>query len=176
MGKSSMPAMPSAFIIMGVASSGKTTLGLLLAKHTGYDFKDADSFHPAENIAKMSRGEPLDDLDRWPWLDAIAEWLGAHRRQQTGCIVTCSALKKIYRARLVKGRSDLGLIFLEGDKELLQARIAARTGHFMPATLIDSQFATLESPERDENPLVLDVRLTPDAMVETVLRHYGHII
>ena len=156
-------------LLMGVAGSGKTTLGEALARETGWPFRDADSFHPQANIDKMSRGEALTDADRWPWLDAIADWIDQRRHADRRGIISCSALKRIYRDRLLAGRPDVRLVYLKGDRALIGARMAAREGHFMPTALLDSQFKTLEEPVLEEWPLVVPVDATPRRIVEFIL-------
>lgn len=159
-------------LIMGVAGCGKTTAGERLAARTGWVFRDADSFHPPENVTKMSSGIPLDDTDRKPWLAAIAAWMD--ERSQTGepAVVTCSALKRVYRDALIGDRAFVRLVHLSGDKALIAERMAARKNHFMPTALLDSQFATLEPPGAEENPLVVPITLAPDAVVDAILREF----
>ena len=156
-------------LLMGVAGSGKTTLGEALAREFGWPFRDADSFHPQANIDKMSRGEALTDADRWPWLDAIADWMDQRRRADQRGIISCSALRRVYRDRLLAGRSDVRLVYLKGDRALIGARMAAREGHFMPTALLDSQFETLEEPSPEEWPLVVPVDSSPRRIVELIL-------
>jgi gluconokinase len=160
--------MSRAVVVMGVSGSGKSTIGPLLAAALGGGFTDADDFHPAENIAKMAAGTPLEDADRWPWLDR----LGAHLARQGG-VVGCSALKRAYRDRLRGHRPDLAFLHLAGDSKLIAARQAARPGHFMPAGLLASQFATLEPPGADEAALTLDVSAAPEAVVARALAWLG---
>lgn len=155
-------------VVMGVSGAGKSTVGSLIADRLGLTFRDADEFHPPANVAKMSAGQPLADADRWPWLDAIGAHLVAHRR--AGCVVTCSALKRAYRDRLRAAAPDLRFVFLQGDMALVAARQAARAGHFMPASLVASQFATLEPPAPEEGVLTLDVTAPPDALAEAAIR------
>jgi gluconokinase len=162
-------APPTILLLMGVASSGKTTTGQRLAKRLGWTFRDADTFHPAANIAKMSAGEPLTDEDRWPWLDAIGAWIDEHHKSKTRAVVTCSALKRSYRQRLVFRRPQVQLVYLKGSKELIAERMARRHGHFMPTALLDSQFATLEEPRGDERPIVVNVAMPPNRIIERVL-------
>ncbi len=154
-------------LVMGVSGAGKSTVGPLIAQRLGVRFDDADSFHPPANVAKMSRGEPLDDTDRAPWLDAIGAHLAAH--EEVGCVVTCSALKRAYRDRLRVRAPGLRLVFLNGDLALVAARQAARQGHFMPASLVASQFATLEPPAPEEGAVLLDVAATPEALAEAAM-------
>ena len=144
-------------VVMGVSGSGKTTIGRALASELGADFLEGDKFHPPSNVAKMSRGEPLDDADRWPWLDRMAEELARARSSGRSAVLACSALKRSYRDRLRRGAPDLRLVFLKGDKALILERLNARTQHFMPPGLLDSQFKVLEEPGPDESPVVIDV-------------------
>lgn len=160
-------------LLMGVSGSGKTTIGTLLADRLHAPFADADSFHPAANIAKMARGEPLTDDDRWPWLEAVANWLSDRSTSEGGGVVTCSALKRAYRDRLRLKCPDLRLLYLCGDADTISARQAARKDHFMPATLMASQLATLEPPTADERAIELSISLAPDAIVEEALRGLG---
>lgn len=151
---------------MGVASCGKTTVGEALAKKLGLAFVEGDSLHSDANVAKMSKGIPLTDADRWPWLGQV----GASLAGPQGCVASCSALKKSYRSRIVEcaGR-PVTFILLHGDKALLQQRIANRKGHFMPPSLLDSQLATLEIPGADESATTVNIALMPDQQVEQAL-------
>ncbi len=152
-------------VVMGVAGSGKSTIGRALADELGAEFLEGDKFHPAANIAKMSRGEPLTDADRWPWLDRLADELARARSDGRSAVLASSALKRAYRDRLRRGVPDLRLVYLKGDKTVIGERLRARKNHFMPAGLLDSQFAALEEPGADEAPIVIDV--TPP--LETVV-------
>ena len=147
---------------MGVSGCGKTTVGEALAGRLGVPFADADDFHPRANIDKMSRGEPLDDGDRRPWLDAIGRWLG---ERPDGAVASCSALKRTYRDQLRGHADELSFLHLTGDRELLARRQAGRPGHFMPASLLDSQLATLEPLGPDEQGLTVDIDRSVDAIV-----------
>ncbi len=149
-------------LVMGVSGSGKSTIGARLAEALALPFADADAFHPASNVAKMSAGTPLTDADRWPWLDALGGWLAG---QQAGGVVACSALKRSYRDRLRAGVPGLRVLYLAGQPAMISARQAARENHFMPPTLMASQFATLEPPEADENALILDITAPPDIVI-----------
>ena len=164
---------PSVIIVMGVASSGKTSLGERLAEELGWPFRDADSFHPPENVAKMAGGTPLNDDDRKPWLAAIAAWIDDLRAKGEHGIVTCSALKRAYRQVIVGNRPDVALVYLKGSRELIGRRMAARQHHFMPPALLDSQFAALEEPGDDEKPLVVSVEDSKDAIVQDVVERLG---
>jgi gluconokinase len=152
-------------VAMGVAGCGKTTVGLGVAAALGWRFQEGDALHPPANVAKMAGGTPLTDADRWPWLAAIAAVMAGWRAEGASGVVTCSALKRSYRDALRDGHSDVRILHLAGSRELIGARIGARKGHFMPPALLDSQFATLESPGADEDVLTLDVALSPDALV-----------
>ncbi|MGL4635069.1 MAG: gluconokinase [Beijerinckiaceae bacterium] len=156
-------------IVMGVASAGKTTVAEGLSKALDWPFRDADSFHPAANIAKMSAGTPLQDEDRWPWLDAIVTWMDARHAAGENGIATCSALKRAYRDRLRQTKADVRFVHLSGSREVLAARIAARQHHFMPSSLLDSQLATLELPAVDEKVMTVSVDQTPEAIVGLVV-------
>jgi gluconokinase len=150
---------------MGVSACGKSTVGRLLAEARAATYLDGDDFHPAENVARMAAGQPLTDADRQGWLLALSERLAQARVAGEGVVLSCSALKRRYRDLLRRGAPDLVLVFLHGSRELLAARIAARTDHYMPPSLLDSQLATLEPPQPDENALAFDVVLTPQQIV-----------
>lgn len=161
--------LPTAIIVMGVSGSGKSTVGLGLARRLGWDFRDGDSFHPPANVAKMRSGAPLTDDDRWPWLDAI----GAHvaELEHTGghVVIACSALKRVYRDRLRASGARLRFVHLDGSYALIDARMRARRDHFMPASLLESQFATLEPPAADEHAVTVAIEEDPDAIVAAIL-------
>lgn len=149
--------LPSVIVLMGVSGSGKSTIGAALSEKLGWPYADADEFHPPANVAKMSSGQPLTDDDRWPWLEAIAAHIDRVREQGGHAIVSCSALKRAYRAVIVGARADVRLVLLDGTKEEIAARMQARKDHFMPTSLLDSQFATLERPGADERPVVVSI-------------------
>jgi gluconokinase len=153
--------------VMGVSGSGKTTVGAALAQRLRVPFADADDFHPQVNIDKMSAGIPLDDADRVPWLRAIGAWLAAHAVQ--GGVVSCSALKRSYRDQLREAAPSTVFVHLAGDPEVVRKRVAGRPGHFMPASLVASQFATLEPLEPDERAIVIDLDLPVDLIVDAYL-------
>ncbi len=146
-------------VLMGVSGCGKSTVAAVLAGQLGWDLEEGDDLHPASNVAKMAAGIPLTDEDRWPWLDLVAGWIHNHTVAGIPGIVTCSALKKVYLDRL---RGDnVVFVHLAGSKEQIGQRLAARTDHFMPVALLDSQVATLESLGPDENTLVVDFGRKP---------------
>lgn len=166
---------PTVLVLMGVSGSGKSTIGHGLSRKLDWPFRDADSFHPPANIEKMSRGVPLQDADRWPWLTAIAEWIDAQRTAGAPGIVSCSALKRIYREHIIGNRSGVRLVYLKGDMSLIAARLAERKGHFMPPALLQSQFDVLEEPLAAERALVADIAQPPDALVAAIISHLGPI-
>jgi gluconokinase len=155
--------MASPIVVMGVSGSGKSTVGAALAQRLRVPFADADDFHPPANIAKMTAGQPLDDDDRYPWLEAIGEWLAQH---DDGGVMSCSALKRKYRDQLRRRCPDVEFLHLAGTPEVIGKRQASRPGHFMPASLLASQFATLEPLEPDERGIVIDVDQNIDAIVD----------
>jgi len=157
-------------VVMGVSGSGKTTIARGVAQHLGWRLVEGDEFHPPGNVAKMRAGTPLTDEDRWPWLRAIAREIDAMRECREQAVVACSALKRAYRDILIGARADVVLVYLQGSKQLIGQRIAARKGHFMPAALLDSQFAALEEPQADERPIVVSIAGTPDMIVDDVVR------
>lgn len=152
---------------MGVSGSGKSTVGAALADRLEVPFADADDLHPPANVAKMRAGEPLDDEDRRPWLDEVGHWLAAHAE---GGVMSCSALKRAYRDQLRRHAPHVVFVHLHGDREVIARRQAARTEHFMPASLLDSQVAILEQLEEDEPGFAIDVRLSPHEIVDEALR------
>lgn len=155
-----------AVIVMGVTSCGKTSMGEGLAKELDCPFIEGDKLHPAANIAKMSAGTPLNDADRWPWLEAIGKAMKAECEAGRGVVAACSALKKSYRQKLAEAAGrPITFIFLHGSRELLAARMAERKGHFMPTSLLDSQLATIEVPGPDEDAVHLDVVLPVSELV-----------
>lgn len=154
-------------VMMGVSGAGKSTIGKLLAAALGGDFVEGDAFHPPENIAKMRRGESLDDADRLPWLAALAAAIAQWRRQDNPTVLACSALKQSYRDTLAAGAADVTFVYLHGGADLIAARLAQRRGHFMPAALLDSQFAALEEPA---DAIVLDAAGDPAALVAAAMQ------
>jgi gluconokinase len=155
-------------VIMGVSGSGKTTVGRILAARLGWQFLEGDALHPPENIAKMKAGHPLDDQDRAPWLAAIAARIDDWRHRSDHGVVTCSALKRRYRDIIIGNRADVRLIYLAGSRELIGERLGTRQGHFMPASLLDSQFAALEPPGPEENPITVPVDASAEIIVAQI--------
>lgn len=153
-------------VMMGVCGSGKSLIGAMLARELGVEFVEGDELHPPENVQRMAAGIPLTDDDRRSWLLAIAARLRDARRAGVGLVVSCSALKRSYRDLLRShGDADVRFIYLAGHKSLIAHRIEARRGHFMPASLLESQFAILEEPSPDEHALVCDVTAPPESIV-----------
>lgn len=159
--------MTSLVVVMGVTGSGKSTVGMALAERLGVSFADADDFHSPANVAKMRAGTPLNDDDRRPWLLAIGAWLREH--EGTGAVVTCSALKRRYRDTLREAAPAITFLHLHGDKDTVRQRVGARPGHFMPTSLVDSQFADLEPLGDDERGTVVDLSLPVDVIVARFL-------
>lgn len=156
--------MSSPIVVMGVSGSGKSTVGAALAQRLRVPFADADDFHPPANVAKMSSGEPLDDDDRYPWLEAIGEWLASH---PGGGVMSCSALKRKYRDQLREHCGEIEFVHLYGSTEVIGKRQASRPGHFMPPSLLASQFKTLEPLEPDERGVTIDVDQNIDGIVDS---------
>jgi gluconokinase len=158
-------------VVMGVCGSGKTCVGRALAEHLDWRFLDADDFHPQSNVAKMAAGVPLEDADRWPWLDRLAAELAVIEAEGGHAVLACSALRQRYRDRLAQAQPaqlvarELRWIYLKGDAETIGPRMASRRGHFMPASLLESQFAALEEPA---DAIVVDVRQTIEAQVREI--------
>jgi carbohydrate kinase (thermoresistant glucokinase family) len=158
-------------VVMGVSGCGKSTIAALLAAELGWDFEECDDLHPAANIAKMAAGHPLNDDDRQPWLNAVQGWIRQHVEQHRPGIITCSALKRTYRDRL--RAPQVTFIYLHGTQSKITARLAKRRGHYMPPTLLDSQFADLEPPVDDENALWVDIEPPPGVQVSRILGALG---
>jgi carbohydrate kinase (thermoresistant glucokinase family) len=164
---------PTVLVIMGVSGCGKTAVALALAARLGWAFQEGDALHPPANVEKMRSGTPLTDADRWPWLDRVAAWIDARRAAGWTGIITCSALKRAYRDRIIGSRANVRLIYLHGDRALLAARVAARHHEYMPASLLDSQLATLEPPGPAENPISLDVTPPPEVLADEAIAALG---
>lgn len=157
-------------VLMGVSGSGKTTVGEILSRELGWPYFDGDDHHPPANVAKMRAGTPLTDADRWPWLDRLNELLKQRQAAGDDVILGCSALKQMYRERLAQGLRDLRWVHLKGSFELIQSRLQVRKHRYMPASLLQSQFATLEQPT---DALAVDVGPTPEAVVRSIIAELG---
>ena len=152
-------------VLMGVTGSGKTTVGEQLAQQLGWAYYDADDFHPAANVHKMASGTPLTDEDRWPWLETLSAAIGQWLRAEQGAILGCSALKQSYRDILARGRPGVQIVHLKGPKALIAQRLETRQHRYMPASLLDSQFTTLEEPH---DALSVDIGPSPAAIAATI--------
>ncbi len=161
------------FVVMGVSGCGKSTVGAQLAAALGLEFLEGDSLHSATNVARMATGVALSDADRAGWLQTLAERIGAASLAGTGLVLSCSALKRAYRDILRQGAPDLHFLYLQGDYDLLAARMAARTGHYMPLSLLVSQLATLEVPDPDEHAHIFDVASRPDMIVAAAIARWS---
>lgn len=160
---------PARLIVMGVAGAGKSLIGEALARALDVDFVEGDTFHSADNVARMAAGVPLTDELRAGWLQLLADRLAASHRDGIGIVITCSALKRAYRDILRAGAPDVRFVYLRGERDLLAQRLAGRRGHFMPPSLLDSQLATLEEPAPDEVPLTIDIAESPRHIVAALL-------
>jgi carbohydrate kinase (thermoresistant glucokinase family) len=160
---------PSVVIVMGVSGSGKSTIGSLLAGRLQWEFEDGDWFHPAANVEKMHKGIPLNDEDRGPWLHSIAAWIDKTRSEGGHGVIACSVLRRRYRHVLIGDRTDVRLVYLKGNEELIARRIATRHEHFMPPSLLHSQFASLEEPGPDENPITISIEPRPSEIAAQIL-------
>lgn len=156
-------------VVMGVSGVGKTTIGRRLAEALGYGYAEGDSYHPPANVEKMRSGLPLEDADRWPWLQAMAADIDRWRAEGKGMVLACSALKRVYRDILIGDRPDVRLVQLNGEQALIRSRVESRSHEYMPASLLVSQFATLELPTAEERPLTADVRDPPEVCVGRIL-------
>lgn len=150
-------------VVMGVSGSEKTTVGTMLGEKLGLPYRDGDDLHPQTNIDKMARGEALDDDDRWPWLKLVGQWL---HQQESGGIIGCSALKRSYRDLIRSAAPGVKFVHVHGTEELLSERMNARTGHFMPPSLLKSQLETLEPLGADEDGLVVDIADSPKVIAQ----------
>jgi gluconokinase len=157
-------------VVMGVSGCGKSTVGAALAQRRNVPFADADDLHSSANVAKMAAGEPLDDADRYPWLERVGQWLAEH---SDGGVMSCSALKRRYRDQLRRHCPDVAFLHLTGSRELIARRQTERASHFMPSSLLKSQFDTLEPLQPDENGVALDIDADPDAIVDAYLARSG---
>jgi ribose 5-phosphate isomerase A len=161
---------PPILVIMGVSGTGKSTVAQELAARLGWSFEEGDALHPEADIAKMHAGIPLTDADRQPWLERVAAWIDAQRAKKQPGIITCSALKRSYRQIIIGDRPEVRLVYLRGGLDLIAEHLAGRRGHFMPASLLQSQFDTLEEPDPSEDPLTIDVGPPAARLAEEIIR------
>ena len=162
-------AQPTGFLIIGVSGSGKTTVGQALAQKLGWEFFDADDFHPPANIAKMASGIPLSDSDRAPWLAALHDQLSSSLKSNRHPVLACSALKENYRAQLLDGINGIEIIHLRGSYDLIWSRMSTREGHYMRPEMLRTQFAVLEDPE---NVFALDISMTVKDMIDRIIANF----
>ena len=155
---------PCVVIVMGVSGCGKSTVAAMLAGRMRWEFEEGDALHPPANVAKMASGQPLDDDDRAPWLEAVAAYIDQWLENGRSGVITCSALKRRYRDVLIGDRTNVRIAYLKGSRELIAGRLAARQGHFMPAALLDSQLAALEEPTEDEHPITVEIGARPEVI------------
>jgi len=164
---------PPILVIMGVSGVGKSAVAHELAARLGWPFEEGDALHPEANVAKMHAGIPLTDADREPWLERVAAWIDDQRAKKQPGIITCSALKRSYRQIIIGDRPEVRLIYLRGKRDLIAQRLAVRCGHFMPASLLQSQIDALEGPDQSEDPLTVDVDLPASRIAEEIIRLLG---
>jgi gluconokinase/shikimate kinase len=164
---------PIVLVFMGVSGCGKSTVAALLSGRLGWPFEEGDSLHPQANIDKMAAGHPLNDDDRWPWLEKVAEWVEERLDAGENALITCSALKRSYRDMINRRGTGVQFVYLAGSKETISTRLASRQGHFMPPALLDSQFADLEEPTPDEPALRIDVGPAPAIIADEVVRAFA---
>ena len=166
-------ALPVVLVLMGVSGCGKTTIGELLAERLHLPYEEGDALHPPANVAKMAAGHPLDDADRAPWLAKVADWVDARLDAGESGVITCSALKRSYRALIARRGAGVEFVYLHGSRELIASRLAGRHGHFMPPALLDSQFATLEEPGADEPAIRVEIGEPPAAIAADIVEALG---
>lgn len=166
-------AKPVVLVLMGVSGCGKTTVAAILAGRLGWPFEEGDALHPQSNIDKMKAGHPLTDDDRWPWLEKVAEWVEERLDAGENGLITCSALKRSYRDVINRRGSGVVFVFLSGSMETIAARLAVRHGHFMPPSLLESQFADLEEPTSDEPEIQVDIGPAPGVIAEDIVDDLG---
>ena len=164
---------PVVLVVMGVSGCGKTTVAAILAGRLRWPFEEGDALHPQSNIEKMKAGHPLTDDDRAPWLESVAEWVGERLDAGENGIITCSALKRSYREVINRRGSGVVFVYLAGSRETIAARLTARHGHFMPSSLLDSQFADLEEPSSDEPQIRVDVGPAPGEIAQSIMEALG---
>jgi carbohydrate kinase (thermoresistant glucokinase family) len=156
-------------VVMGVSGCGKSTVAGLLSERLDWPFMEGDSLHPEANVAKMAAGQPLTDEDRWPWLEQVADWVEDRLGAGEDGIITCSALKRSYRDAIRRGSDAVVFVHLTGERGTLEERMRARSGHFMPASMLESQLATLEDPEPDEPSIRVSIEQSPDRIADQVV-------
>src|SRR5262245_16736356 len=164
---------PPILVIMGVSGVGKSAVAQELAARLGWPFEEGDALHPEANVAKMHAGIPLTDVDRQPWLEHVAAWIDGQRASKQPGIITCSALKRSYRQIIIGDRPEIRLIYLRGRRDLIAQRLAGRYGHFMPASLLQSQIDALEEPDPSEDPITVDVEPPVSRIAEEIIRLLG---
>ncbi|MGC9665264.1 gluconokinase [Planosporangium sp. 12N6] len=167
------PARSRHVVVMGVSGCGKTTVARGISAATGLAFAEADEFHSEANVAMMRAGVPLSDTERWPWLRALAAWVADRAAEGVPTVLACSALKRAYRDVLRQGAPAMEFVHLDGSAAVIRERLSARTGHYMPASLLDSQIAALEPLQPDESGLVLDASRAPDDLVRAAIDGLG---
>ena len=160
-------------IVMGVSGSGKTTVAKGIAERMGWEFAEGDDFHPRANVEKMAAGHPLTDEDRWPWLRAIGAWIDEREAEGTSAVLTCSALRRVYRDLLREGRPNVRFCHVDADADLIAERLSHRQGHYMPPSLLPSQLATLEPLQADEPGVLVSAKETPEDVVEQAIEVLG---
>jgi carbohydrate kinase (thermoresistant glucokinase family) len=161
-------AQPVVLVLMGVSGCGKTTVAQILAARLHWAFEEGDSLHPQANVDKMAAGHPLDDADRAPWLAKVADWVDARLDAGECGVITCSSLKRSYRAQIGRRGHGVEFVYLHGSRELIASRLATRHGHFMPMSLLDSQFATLEEPAADEPAIRVEIGAAPELVADEI--------
>ena len=166
-------APPVVLVLMGVSGSGKTTVARIIAERLHWAFEEGDALHPPANVAKMAAGHPLTDEDRAPWLAKVADWVDARLDAGESGVITCSALKRKYRELIDRRGERVEFVYLHGSRELIATRLATRQGHFMPSSLLDSQFATLEEPAADEPVIRVEIGAAPESVAADVLAALG---
>ena len=166
-------ALPVVLVLMGVSGCGKTTVAQILAERLHWAFEEGDALHPQANVDKMAAGHPLDDADRAPWLAKVADWVDARLDAGESGVITCSALKKSYRALIDRRGKGVEFVYLHGSRELIASRLSGRHGHFMPTSLLDSQFATLEEPAADEPAIRVEIGDPPEAIAADIVTALG---
>jgi gluconokinase len=164
---------PVVLVVMGVSGCGKTTVAAILAGRLGWPFEEGDALHPPANIEKMKAGHPLTDDDRAPWLEKVADWVQERLKAGESGLITCSALKRSYRQAIDRHGAGVEFVYLAGSRETIAARLTARHGHFMPTSLLDSQFADLQEPAADEPAIRIDIGPAPSAIAQAVIETLG---